>query len=561
MWHDCRMTKQLIERASAWMASDPDPQTRAATEELIAHGDEAALELAFGARLEFGTAGIRGKLGPGPGHMNRALVQKVTRGLADYLLRELPDAATRGVVVGHDARIGSVEFAADTCAVLSGAGIRVIRLKPLAPTPMVAFAALELNAAAAVCVTASHNPPEYNGYKVYWANGAQIIPPHDAGIAACIDAVDGMPTLGTRIDDAPGDLEQRYLAAVAAQAAVIALPDDAPERVIAYTPMHGVGAALGEVAMRAQGVVVHTVEEQRTPDGRFPTVAFPNPEEAGAMDRVMALGDRVGAHACLAHDPDADRMALAIRADGRWRMLTGDQIGALLGSAILSARSPEENRAMGAIVGNSIVSCELLSRIAAHHGATHFTTLTGFKWIWNDALDRIADGARFVFGYEEAIGYAVGPVTRDKDGIGAGATFARILRSGDPWDALVSIFETHGFYGTRQKSIVDAEPGGVERHTQRMAALRKAAPTSLAGVEVERVVDFKDGAEGLPPSNLVGIWLTDGTRVMIRPSGTEPKLKVYLQVVEAWGALAERRADERLTELAVQCLDLVMKRG
>lgn len=557
---------RLRARALEWLAHDPDPETRALTEALLARDDadaHAELRACFGARLAFGTAGIRGLLGPGPGRMNRALVRRVTAGVAQYLTANVPDARRRGVVIGHDARRGSVEFAADASRVMAGAGIRVYRCRPLSPTPLVAFAALELGCACAIVVTASHNPPAYNGYKVYWANGAQIIPPVDVGIAAAIDAVAGVQVADDGIEDAPPELEARYLAAISDQVAHV--PTGEGRITVVYTPLHGVGARLCEAALGAQGVDVMTVPEQRAPDGAFPTVVFPNPEEAGALDLADALADATGdpnataVDLILANDPDADRLSVTVRVDGALRRLSGDELGAVLGDALLEARGADANRADRAFVGRSIVSSELLGQIAAYHGAACVETLTGFKWLWNVALEREAAGGRFVFAYEEAIGYSVGPAVRDKDGIGAAALVAR-LASGERtlWDRLQAIWERHGYYATRQRSIVDSSPDGVRRHAERMKQLRAHPPTTVAGQAVHRRRDLADGIDGLPPADCLAWWLSDGTRIMIRPSGTEPKLKIYLQVIRPWAPGAEASAAARLDELGDALSALVM---
>ncbi len=540
----------------AWVAGDPDPETVAEARRLLASGDVDTLRRCFGRRLAFGTAGIRGVLGPGPGRMNRALVRRVTAGLAAHLEATVPGAADRGVVVGHDARVGSAEFAEDTARVLSAAGIRVYRCPPLSPTPLVAFALLRLRAAAGVVVTASHNPPAYNGYKVYWDNGAQIVAPTDVGIANAIDAVDGpVPTDDALIEDTPSDLRDAYLAAVADQ--VSGLPVTAPGCDVVYTPMHGVGGSLCEQVLADQGLTVHTVEEQAAPDGRFPTVAFPNPEEAGALDLADALAGRVGAPLILANDPDGDRLSVTVRRDGALRRLSGDELGWVLGDALLEARRRDRNAADRAFVARSIVSSDLLDTIAEHHGATGLETLTGFKWLWNASLKAIAAGGTFVFAYEEAIGYSVGDAVRDKDGIGAAAAVARIARGPvSIWNRLGAIWERHGHVATRLRSIVDASPGGLERLAARVAALRATPPAELGGEPIIEVFDYGLPGGKLPPTSCLRLRLGDA-RVMIRPSGTEPKLKVYLQVRTAASAEAEARAADRLTDIENRVLELV----
>ncbi|MFT5434930.1 MAG: phosphomannomutase [Myxococcota bacterium] len=558
--------EEIRRRAQAWMASDPDSYMASAVAAQLQMNHEPELRRCFTSRLKFGTAGIRGLIGPGPGNMNQALIRLVTTGLARYLLDTVPDAATRGVVVGHDARQGSELYARETAMVLSGAGIRVIFCRPLAPTPLVAFGVKHLGAAAGVVITASHNPPDYNGYKVYWENGAQIIPPHDTGISAAIDAVAdtalSAPNLGnTTIFEAPASLEQDYLTAIADQLAHVEIQaaDEAISTV--YTPLHGVGAPLYEAAMEQEGLAYFTVPEQREPDGAFPTVAFPNPEEKGALDMSLALAHSKGSALIMANDPDADRLALVVRADGKLRPLSGDETGAVFGDALLEALGRERIASEKAFVARSMVSAELLDAVATHHGATCFETLTGFKWLWNTALARIAKGERFVFAYEEALGHSVGPAVHDKDGIGAAILAARIARSSRGiYSRLCEIFERHGYLGTRQQSIVDASPGGIERHGRRMDAMRIEPPTSVAGIEVARTRDFGVGGE-LPQTNCVAWWLSDGTRIMLRPSGTEPKLKVYVQLTEPWSDGARSRAEARLDALHASVLKFIEPLG
>ena len=543
---------ELEVRARAWMATDPDPETRARTAAMLSAGDEAGLRAAFGEVLRFGTAGIRGTLGPGPGHMNRALIRRVSAGVARYLVRTVAGARARGVVIGHDARRGSEVFAADAAQVLAAEGIRVIRCG-LAPTPLVAFALRELGAAAGVVVTASHNPPEYNGYKVYWHNGAQIVPPVDAGIAAEIDAADEV-TLDTRgIEDAPADLGERYLRALRDQIAHV--PRGDRPAVVVYTPLHGVGAALCEPAMVAEGVTVCTVPEQREPDGAFPTVAFPNPEEAGALDLAEALAAEVNADLVVANDPDADRLAACVPGpDGRLVRLTGDELGALLGDALL-----ETAGGAGAVVATTFVSSDLLGLLAAERGAECVTTLTGFKWIWNQALERVEAGGRFVFGYEEALGYSVGPAVRDKDGIGAAMLLCRLARGPISLaDRLAGIRARHGLIATRQKSLSDYRPGGAERMAALMVTLRDRPPARIGESAVVRRRDLlTEPVPPMPPSDMLMLWLQDDSRIVVRPSGTEPKLKLYLQVREPDGPDAAARASARLDALVAAATALV----
>ncbi|MCA9491475.1 MAG: phospho-sugar mutase, partial [Myxococcales bacterium] len=402
------MTTTPVETARAWCAADPDPSTREETERRLAAGDDAWIRDGFGGRLSFGTAGMRGPLGPGPNRMNRLTVRRVTRALAQHVLEQGGDSA----VVGFDGRHGSRVFAADAAAVLAGAGLRVHVFPDLCPTPVLAYAVRALGASAGVMVTASHNPPQDNGYKVYGPDGAQIVSPTDTSVSAHLDAL----ALDAEIPMAQGALPVSDALVDDYVRDVLALrvhPNPARRPVVAYTPMHGVGGALVQRVLGAAGYEVHVVPEQAEPDGDFPTVRFPNPEEKGALDLVLALAERVGAELVLANDPDADRIAVAVPDGGGWRPLTGNEVGTLLAEDLLAHGSTTGPR----LVATSLVSSSLLAKIAEAHGAAYAETLTGFKWI---ARAAIADPAlTFVFGYEQALGYLVAPRPLDKDGITA----------------------------------------------------------------------------------------------------------------------------------------------
>jgi phosphomannomutase len=530
----------LHRRVHAWIAGDPDPAARDELERLLA-APEASAELAdrFAGTLEFGTAGLRGVMGAGPNRMNRAVVIRTTRGLADHLLANVPDAAARGVVVGFDARHGSRTFADDVCGVLAAAGIAVHVFPTPRPTPLVAFAQQALDAAAAVVITASHNPPEYNGYKVYVEGAAQIVPPTDAAIAAAIDAVS--PAVEVPREDPGGsslvtpigeDLVERYLRALRDARPAVAGPD----LTIVYTPLHGVGAELVERALADGGYgEVHTVPSQAEPDGDFPTVRFPNPEEPGAMDAALALAAERGAALVLANDPDADRLAVAVPdGAGGFTALSGNQIGVLLADHLLGGTAVERP-----LVASSIVSTPMIHDVAAAHGARSEVTLTGFKWICAAAreLER-SEGHRFVFGFEEALGSAVGTVVRDKDGIGAAVAFADLARSlaadgSSVLDRLEALYRRHGLWVSHQLSVTLPGAAGQQRIAAAMAALAGEVPDALAGHPVTSCADFRDGAEQRPPwlgtHDLIAMQLVDG-RVMMRPSGTEPKCKIYVDL-------------------------------
>jgi phosphomannomutase len=547
--------------ARAWAADDPDERDRAELERLLADGGEAArrdLEDRFAGRLRFGTAGLRGALGGGPNRMNRAVVRATTAALCRWLGEHRPDVGRAGVVVGCDARHRSSELADETTSVLAGAGIPVHRLEDRLPTPLLAFAVRHLGAAAGVMVTASHNPPQDNGYKLYLGDGAQIVPPVDAEIESLIDEVG--PLAAVRLGDPAGPLVghlgarllDEYVRAVVAATPVARRPPD-PLSVV-YTPMHGVaGHALAE-AMRMAGLPpARVVPAQAEPDPDFPTVAFPNPEEPGALDLAFALARELRADLVLANDPDGDRLAVGVpdgAVAGGWRRLTGDEVGVLLGAFLLDrlAAGPGAATAGGApLVAASIVSSSMLGKIAAAAGVAFVTTLTGFKWIVR-AVDAVP-GSRFVFGYEEALGYLVGDVVRDKDGIGAAlavlALAGELRASGSCLPhKLDQLAAAHGVHLTAQHSVATRDPAA------RMALLRERPPGDVAGERVVRGLDlsagvvWQEGLPALPPSDVLAYFLASGSRLIVRPSGTEPKLKSYVEVVRpvADGDVAAARA-------------------
>ncbi|MGX9520801.1 phospho-sugar mutase [Vibrio mediterranei] len=533
----------MTEQISQWLARDPDPITKHELQQLVDSNDERELKDRFSSRLAFGTAGLRGKVGAGPNRMNRLVIQETATGLGHYLLEQVSEASSRGVVIGYDGRPDSKQFAHDTASVLTALGIKVYLTYKVAATPIVAFGVRELNAAAAVVVTASHNPPEYNGFKVYWENGAQIIPPHDSGIAAQIDDATTQPLTLLPLDQAKQqglliwleeDYYQTYRKAI--NQSELLTPDSNTDISIVYTAMHGVGADMAETLLADAGFnQVASVTEQREPDGTFPTVNFPNPEEAGAMDMVMALGKSVGADIACANDPDADRFAVAVkRPDGEYQMLTGDQVGSLFGDYLLAGQP-------NALVGNTIVSSRLLRSIAKAHGAEYYQTLTGFKWLTNVAMTQESVDHPFLFAYEEALGYTVGNKVWDKDGLSALVAFSQLTgklkaQGKTLWDKLEELYRQHGFYFNAQRSIAldpKSPPIGEK--------LRRNPPTEIAGKRIEVIEDlntsvrqFADGTTetiDLPASDVLIYLLEDQSRVIVRPSGTEPKLKCYYEVI------------------------------
>ena len=569
------MDSKLREDAERWMAEDPDPATRNELAGLLQAGDEAALRDRFGTRLQFGTAGLRGVIGAGPNRFNRSVVIRTTAGLARYLLREVPDAKERGVVVGYDGRRLSRESASDAAAVLAGHGIPARVFDEFAPTPLTAFAVRHLQAAAGVMITASHNPPEYNGYKVYWANAAQIVPPHDKGIAATID--EAGPLAGVeRVEEEEArerglylDLGDEVASAYLREVQALSLGGKGrdPLRVV-YTPLHGVGGPLALRALRNHGFNnVYPVEDQMRADPAFPTVRFPNPEEEGAMDHALALATTLQADVVLANDPDADRLAAAVRLpDGGYRMLTGNQIGAILAGWLME-RDTEGER----LVISTIVSSPMVGVMARELGVHYDEVLTGFKWIANRAMEREQkEGLRFLFGFEEALGYSVGTICRDKDGIGAAAVFAELAadarsRGRSVLDELADLNRRFGVWLSRQHAVTLPGSSGKQRIAQLMEGFRQAPPKTIGGLAVERIRDYRektirapDGASlgtlDLPASNVLAFDLEGGTRVIARPSGTEPKIKYYFDLQEPVSGgetvpVAERRALARLDEL------------
>ena len=509
------------ERVAAWIAADPDPATRA---ELTAVAG-ADLAERFAAPLRFGTAGLRGPVRAGPNGMNVAVVTRATAGLAAWLIEHGHSGGS--VVVGRDARHGSEPFAAASAQVLAAAGFRVVVVPAPGPTPLVAFACRDLDAVAGVQITASHNPPGDNGYKVYLAGGAQIVPPADGEIeeliAASPDAVD-IPRQPVVHDPRADEIVGRYLDRIGKRFPTVA---DTSLR-IALTPMHGVGGAIALDALARAGFTdVHVVDEQFEPDPDFPTVDFPNPEEAGASDLLLALAEEVDADIAIALDPDADRCAVGTRVEGTWRMLTGDETGALLGSFILSDCAAGLD-GEPPVVASTLVSSSLLEKVATRAGAHHVTTLTGFKWL-------VRAGEPLRYAYEEAIGHCVDPdAVRDKDGISAAVALAvladRCRRDGrGVAHLLLELYETHGVHVTRQHSVRVDDTTVIASLMER---LRTAPPSTLADIAVT-AEDYARRSDSLR-TNLIALRGVAGdgmsVRVMARPSGTEPKLKYYIEM-------------------------------
>jgi phosphomannomutase len=590
----------LAARAAAWRDADPDPRTRAELAELLDRGDRAALAARFEGSLAFGTAGIRAETGAGPVRMNRLTAARVAAGLARYITTTDPAAAAAGIVVGHDARAGSAVFATDAARILSRAGVRVALLPGPLPTPVLAFAVRHERAAYGLMVTASHNPRQDNGIKVYVRDGGQLLPPEDAEIAAAIDATDPLrlpagwaegPFEFTPADDAV----RAYVTEVAARDR---RAPGTPELTVVHTALHGVGDATLRAVLAAAGWPAPVpVAAQRQPDPGFPTVPYPNPEAPGVLDLARETAEAAGADLVLANDPDADRLAVMVPGPGGWRALTGDELGALLGDAVLtgltdgawpadasggSAAGAGQPAAGGRppVVATTVVSGSLLRRLAQAAGVRCVTTLTGFKWI---ARAGGADGA-LVYGYEQALGYAVRPdLVADKDGISAALLALRLAaelagQGRTLADRLDDLALAHGVHVTRERSLRADGATGLARLADAVARVRKEPPRLLDGQPVT-VTDLRDGAGGaadlaggraerapgqpVPPADVL-IWHAGGdARVMIRPSGTEPVLKLYAEAVRparSRDELAAARAAAteqamRLLAAAAACLD------
>ncbi|MFC8394412.1 MULTISPECIES: phospho-sugar mutase [unclassified Streptomyces] len=506
----------LIAQAQAWLAEDPDPDTREELARLIDTGDHTEIAARFSGTLQFGTAGLRGELGAGPMRMNRSVVIRAAAGLAAYLKKN--DHTDGLVVIGYDARHKSRDFAEDTAAVMTGAGLRAAVLDRPLPTPVLAFAIRHLGAVAGVEVTASHNPPRDNGYKVYLGDGSQIVPPADAEIAAEIEAVASLTTV-PRPTEGWETLDDTVLDAYLARTDAVLAKDSPRTARTVYTAMHGVGKDVLLAAFARAGFPQPVlVAEQADPDPEFPTVAFPNPEEPGAMDLAFAKARETGPDLVIANDPDADRCAAAVKDGADWRMLRGDEVGALLAAHLV-------RRGAQGTFAESIVSSSLLGRIAEKAGLPYEETLTGFKWIAR------VEGLRY--GYEEALGYCVDPDgVRDKDGITAALLLTELAselkaEGRTLLDLLDDLAVEHGLHATDQLSVRVQDLGLI---ASAMRRLRDRPPTELAGLRITKAEDLTRGTETLPPTDGLRYTL-DGARVVVRPSGTEPKLKCYLEVV------------------------------
>jgi phosphomannomutase len=539
----------LVERVVAWIAGDPDLDDRATLLALLESGDAAELGRRFAAPLTFGTAGLRGPVMAGPAGMNRFTVRRATQGVVAWL-DEIGVDPARGIVVGRDARRGSEEFNDEAVAVLLGAGLRVFEMPGPLPTPFVAYAVRALHAGAGIMITASHNPPLDNGYKLYAADGAQILPPHDQTVERYAASA-SPPVLASRTSALHGFVDPEVLARYFDHFSARFAVDGGSDLRVTYTPLHGVGGApMTELFAAAGFRAVTAVREQFAPDGTFPTLPYPNPEEPGALDLAMACADAASSRLVIANDPDADRLGAAVRGPQGWRTLRGDEIGWLLASALLGGATSSDD-----VVATTIVSSMMLAEMAKQADVRFVTTLTGFKWISRAARDGVLR-----FGYEEALGYAVDPLVADKDGMSAALALCALAddleRHGKSLlDRLDEIESRYGVHAGAQLSLRAEGAEGLAAIAAAMDRLRRLPPTVLGGLDVTEAADLALGWHGLAPTDGLLMELGGTSRVVVRPSGTEPKLKAYIEIVGGAsdpGPLEDRRGAARAKLEAVR---------
>ena len=549
---------QARDIAKEWLECEPDLKNREEIEVLLA-GPESELIQRFTGHLEFGTAGLRGPLGAGPQRMNRPLVQMTAAAIAQRLLED-DQKESPLVVIGFDARKQSDVFASDTARVLANQNIRCVLLPRALPTPVLAFSVLQINASAGIMVTASHNPRQDNGYKVYWKDGAQINTPLDKEISTYLEGIKPNEVKLAPLDSPlitfdEGNLLEQYLDMAAS--CVSKVPD--PELKIMYTPIHGVGKdTLIEAFTKSGFSSVDVVTEQADPDPDFPTVEFPNPEVPGTLDLALAEAKKMHADLVLANDPDADRLAVVVPDGEAWRTFNGNEIGALLAEHLL--RSSEGS---GRLVVTTIVSSRMLKEIAKHHGVHYEETLTGFKWIMRPGID--SQEKNFIFGYEEALGFAVGDHVHDKDGITSALVFAELAAEAKQQgksvvDCLHDLWVRHGVHVTGQITHRFEGSEGADVMMQIMNLIRQNPPQKIGSCDVEEVTDFLSQESGLPPTNAVALE-TGQSRVVVRPSGTEPLIKIYAEVVTPVGDKgvdeAQKLAETELEDALKSVSDLL----
>ncbi|RPG81159.1 MAG: phospho-sugar mutase [Crocinitomicaceae bacterium TMED114] len=554
----------IRERAQMWTQAPHDADTRQAVQAMLNDADTTALQEAFHRDLAFGTGGMRGLMAPGTNRMNHAVVAMATQGLADYILSSHEGEGTPAVAIAHDSRHQSDAFTQVAAEVLAGNGLAVHLFPSLRPTPELSFAIRRLGCQAGIVITASHNPKEYNGYKVYWSDGGQIVPPHDQGIIECVRAVDGLSAVKRAAANDPlictidAQLDTDYHDAIAAHRISEHLTGEGSDLGIVYSPLHGTGAVSMAPALAACGFRnVEILASQAEPDGDFPTVDSPNPEEASALKLALDRAADSGAQLVLATDPDSDRVGAAVRQeDGTFRLLNGNEMAALLVHYVLKAKAERGELEEGDFVARTVVTTRLISDISAEFDIPVAETLTGFKWIASEIREREGRG-RFLVGGEESYGYLIGDEVRDKDAIAAACMIAEVAdvewrRGRTLLDRLRDLHRHHGVYREALVSLKREGISGAEEIRAMMKGFRSAPPATLGGETVAEVRDHLDGWNGLPPSNVIQFLTEDGALVTARPSGTESKIKFYFSVKstwseteaygEVWAALGERMA-------------------
>ncbi|KAH0290196.1 phosphoglucomutase-2 [Aureobasidium namibiae CBS 147.97] len=562
------MNSSLQTLVDEWLRLDQDASTRSEIEKLVAENNTTELQLRLGKRIAFGTAGLRGRMEAGFSRMNSLTVIQASQGLAEYLLKANPDTKTKGVVIGRDARHNSDKFAKLVAAVFVAKAIPVKWLGQV-HTPLVPYTVGHLGAAAGIMITASHNPAADNGYKVYWGNGCQIIPPHDAGIAASIDAnlepitwdVDVLEQESALVIHALQQVEEGYMATVSRVASVL---DSEASLPFVYTPMHGVGLPFFTSVMKQLGLEskMHIVKEQAHPDPDFPTVRFPNPEEKGALDLAKQVADQNGVKLILANDPDADRFAAAEKVDGEWRQLTGNQMGVLLASHVLDTYQSEQS-SKGLAMLSSTVSSKMLAAMAAASSSFHWEeTLTGFKWLGNRSRDLQSQGYDALFAYEEAIGYMFSEVVFDKDGVAAAAVFLaacdRWNKEGlSPWTKYNELCKKYGYFEDANIYVISPSSDITNAVFEQ---IRQTKPTKVGSRSILRWRDLTIGYDSATPDNkptlpvdkssqMISCELDDNVHFTVRGSGTEPKIKFYIEGSASTSREAKSSAQEVLEDL------------
>lgn len=531
-------------KAQAWTQEPYDSATRAVVQGMLDDTDTAPLLEAFHQDLAFGTGGMRGIMGPGTNRMNAAVVAMATQGLADYISAHHP--GDKAVAIAHDSRHDSDTFTQVAAEVLAGNGIVAHVFDGLRPTPELSFAIRQLGCQAGIVITASHNPKEYNGYKVYWGDGGQIVPPHDKGIIARVRAVDGLQSVkqseaGDPLIKTIGpEMDRDYYATIASHRLDVELIAEGSDLSVVYSPLHGTGTVSMAPALEACGFRnVEVLASQSDPDGAFPTVESPNPEEASALRMALDRAEEKGADLVLATDPDSDRVGAAVRdAEGVFRLLNGNELASLLVQYVLRTKADRGGLQEGDFVARTIVTTRLISEIATSFDVPVAETLTGFKWIAAEILSREGSG-QFLVGGEESYGYLVGDEVRDKDAIAAAAMIAEMAhvewRKGRT--LLDRLRDLHRHYGMYREALVSLKREGItgsEEIREMMSAFRTNPPASLGGEDIAEVRDHLEGWNGLPPSNVVQFLTADGALVSARPSGTEPKIKFYFSVRADW---------------------------